>query len=341
MSHDPKGAAAHVTGYRSALLPALLCLALAGCAGIAASVPEPTAGTRSGMGAAPTPPDERPTPAPATQVSPGPALDELVGHDGRLTVLILGSDARKGIVGERTDAMIVATMDPATGQVTMISLPRDTVNVPIGPGRAYAGRINSLFWEFARGSNKRKAALRKTREAMAYAFDVEIDFAAMVDFAGLVRLVDEIGGIDVKIKEPIIDPTLHLGERGLRLKAGTRHLDGKTALAFARTRHSDSDYERSGRQHQVIAAAADKVRDEGAAALPALLELITKHVETDMPMAAGPALLELAGRAKLQAPKSMVLAPGRFARLGSQLYTIVPRVLEVRKMFDRVLRPAG
>lgn len=312
-----------------------LSLAVAGCSGLAASEPEPTP-PRGGRAndrprATPTP---APTPAPLT-------LEDVLGSDGRLTVLLLGSDKRKGVAGERTDAIIVASIDPGTGAVAMASLPRDTVNVPIAPGKVYAGRINSLFGELERQSGKRKVALRKTKQALAYAFDTEIDYYALVDFRGLVRLINGIGGIDVTLKEALVDPTMHIGRNGLRLKAGRRHLDGKTALAFSRSRHSDSDYERSARQQQVIAATAEKVRKRGVAALPSLAQLARKRLVTDMPLRAAPVLLELAGRAKLGNPKSIVLAPSRWARQLPGTYVITPRVLEIQKMFDRVFGPRG
>ncbi len=320
------------------LISAILVFVLSGCAGLAAGSerdtgPDPAGRTATG--------DTQAKPARATPqpTEPPLTLEDLLGTDGRLTVLILGTDAREGIIGHRTDAIIVASIDPVSGKVAMVSLPRDTVNVPIAPGQAYADRINSLFWEFERATGKTKGALKKMKQALAYAFDTEIDYYALVDFDGLVRLVNSIGGVDVTLDEPLIDPTMHLGSKGLKLKAGTRQLDGKKALAFSRSRHSDSDYERSERQQQVIAAAAEKVRTRGLSALPSLLELVRKKVTTDVPLRAAPALFQLAQQAKLASPKSVVLAPGRWARQVPGTYTITPRVLEVQKMFDRVFKP--
>ncbi|CAN5788397.1 hypothetical protein BH23CHL8_BH23CHL8_24650 [soil metagenome] len=325
-----------MTARRLGLILIAAFVALSGCSGLGAFVPDDTSPPRSGRGGA-TP---RPSPEPR-----GTQLSDLLGTDGRLSILILGSDVRKGIIGERMDALIVATIHPRTGKVAMVSLPRDTASVPIAPGRTYSGRINGLFWEFERSSGKRKVALRRTREALAYAFGIEIDYAVLVDFGGLVRLINGIGGIKITLKEAFVDPTMHLGrkagKRGLRLKAGTRRLDGKTALAYSRSRHTDSDYGRSRRQHEVLVAAAAKVRERGVAALPGLVGLARKYIVTDIPLDAAPALLELAGRADLKAPRSMVLEPGRYARPGSVLYTIVPKVVEVRKMFARIFGPVS
>jgi polyisoprenyl-teichoic acid--peptidoglycan teichoic acid transferase len=262
--------------------------------------------------------------------------DELLGRDGRLTVLILGSDFRKGIVGERTDTIIVATLDPRSGDVAMVSLPRDTVDVPIAKDRVYGDRINMLYWEFLQRSGKKpQVALRKTRQALSFAFDTEIDYGVLVDFLGLVKLVNSIGGVDVKVKQPLVDPSMRVLKRRLRVKAGLQTLDGRTALAFSRSRKTTDDYDRSRRQQQVLVAAVDKVRDGGLDTLPALVELVREHVVTDMPLTAAPALFELARGASVMSARTTVLEPGRFARDGSVLYTIVPRIGEVRKMFSK------
>jgi len=312
------------TGF--GLICAAMLLMLSGCGDLAS-------------GADQTPPPRqrkaRATPTPAPTKPPIEVAD-LLGRDGRLTVLLLGSDRRKAIVGERTDAIIVASADPDSGKVAMVSLPRDTVNVPTAPGRVYTGRINALFFELQSGKRKRKAALDKLRDTLAYAFDTEIDYYALVDFEGLVRLVETVGGISVKLDAPFVDPTMHLGERGLRLKAGTQRLDGKKALAFARSRHTSSDYDRSRRQHQVLVGAAQRVAAQGDSILPVLVAMVRKKVVTDLPMRAAPALLELAATVDLGTPRSVVLEPLRWARPLPSTYTIAPRVLEVQKLFDRL-----
>jgi LCP family protein required for cell wall assembly len=265
---------------------------------------------------------------------------ELVGKDGRFTVLILGTDKRKGIVGERTDTMIVATLDPGSGQVAMVSMPRDTVDVPIAKNRVYTDRINSLYYSFLQDSGRKKqVALKKMREAFEFAYGIEIDHAAMVDFDGLFRLIDAIDGVDVKVESTLTDPGMHITKKGLRLKKGDRTLDGKTVLAFSRSRHTTSDYDRSRRQQQVLAAAVDKIRDSGLEAFPALIALVRKNVVTDIPLSAAPALLQLAKGAGLMSAKNMVLEPGKFAHNGSILYTIVPNIGAVRAMMNKAFGP--
>jgi LCP family protein required for cell wall assembly len=320
---------------RLGLTCAALLLAISGCSSLAADAEEqrtrpPKAAAAEARAAQA---EATPTPEPT---QPPPSVAELAGSDGRLTVLILGSDVRKGIVGERTDAIIVATIDPDSGKVALVSLPRDTVNVPIAPGVAYPDRINTLYFDLRQQTSKPRAALEKLKEALAYAFDTQIDHYVLVDFDGLVKLIDGIGGIEVALETELIDPSMHLGTRGLRLRAGTPRLSGKEALAFARSRHTDSDYDRSRRQQQVIVAAAEKVRQRGLSALPDLIELARKKLVTDIPLRAAPALLGLASSADLAEPRSVVLEPIRWARVMPATYTISPRVLEVQKLFDRL-----
>jgi polyisoprenyl-teichoic acid--peptidoglycan teichoic acid transferase len=307
------------------LICAAMLLVLSGCGGFASGADQTA------------PPRERrarATPAPEP-TRPPIILADLLGRDGRLTVLLLGSDRRERIVGERTDAIIVASVDPKSGKVAMVSLPRDTVNVPTAPGRVYAGRINALFFELQAGKGKRKAALAKLRDALAYAFDTEIDYYALLEFDGLVKLVQTIGGVTVDLDEPFVDPTMHIGKRGLRLKAGSHPLDGKTALAYTRSRHTSSDYDRSRRQHEVLIGAAERVAGRQDI-LPALMAMVRRKVVTDLPLRAAPALLELAARVDLDRPRSVVLEPVRWARQLPSSYTIAPRVLEVQKLFDRL-----
>lgn len=290
-------------------------------------------------------PTPRPTepPAPPTLLPEVAGLDAIAGSDGRFTVLLLGSDARRGLTGERTDAIMVASIDPGTGKVAMASLPRDTVNVPIAPGQVFEApnRVNALLQSWELRGVRRGEALRRMVHSMSYAFGIEIDGYVVIGFRGLERLIDRIGGVEIDLDRPLRDPTMHVGKGGLDLPAGTSRLDGRLALAFARTRHSDSDYQRAGRQQQLIAATAKRVLELGPDAIPALASFALSQVETDIPLEALPQLLELAERARLNGVKGTVLGPSRFAGPGAETYTIELRLEVVRAFFDRWFAPVG
>src|SRR6185436_15679865 len=102
-----------------------------------------------------TSPTARPTPTPTPKLTPSPTPEPTppptpepqigIGSDGRMTVLLLGSDYRRGHAGNRTDTIIVVSFDPATGATAALSIPRDTVNFPLPGGSVYRPKINGLY----------------------------------------------------------------------------------------------------------------------------------------------------------------------------------------------------
>jgi anionic cell wall polymer biosynthesis LytR-Cps2A-Psr (LCP) family protein len=94
-------------------------------------------------------------------------------------------------------------------------------------------------------------------------FHVPIHGAMKLDFAGLEMMIDAIGGIDIDVPEAIVDYSYPLSENViglLRIEKGMQHMDGKTALQYARSRHSTSDFDRSDRQQQILQALKDKMQ---------------------------------------------------------------------------------
>jgi LCP family protein required for cell wall assembly len=255
-------------------------------------------------------------------------------------MLVLGSDAKYNRVGERIDTIMVATINPVTGRIALASLPRDTVNVPISPREDYGTRINALLTELQSRTGNRREALRRMVRAMSHAFGIEIDYYVLVGFGDLERLITSIGGVDVVLDRPLVDTTIHR-PRGLVLKRGRNHLNGRRALSFARTRHADSDYERGRRQQQLLVAIAAKVVRRGIDALPALARLADQKLETNLPFSAAPALLALARQARLDRYRSVVLAPNVYAHEGPDPFTTELDIVVVRRMFAKLFGPVG
>jgi LCP family protein required for cell wall assembly len=172
----------------------------------------------------------------------------------------MGIDQRGNRQGYwRTDTMIAVTIDPEAQTLGMISIPRD-LWVPIW---AYdiENRINTAHYygdvkEYPGGG----PAL--ARDTVAYNLGIPIHYYVRINFSAFERLIDEIGGIDVYVEKTINDrayPDEGTGYDPFYLPAGQHHLDGKTALKYARTRHGSNDFERARRQQQVILAARDQV----------------------------------------------------------------------------------
>src|ERR1700682_2547645 len=167
----------------------------------------------------------------------------------RESVLILGSDARpdeikNGVVG-RTDTMLLLVADRATPRLAMVSIPRD-LWVPI-PG--HGQERNNAAYECG-GSQTAK-------QTVSNLLSQRVDRYAFIGLQGVRDVVDAVGGVDITVAQAIHDdtyPTDDYGYQTVDIPAGRQHMDGDTALKYARTRHQDSDFGRIARQQQVIAA---------------------------------------------------------------------------------------
>ncbi len=120
-----------------------------------------------------------------------------------------------------------------------------------------------------------------------------IDHYVIVNFEGFKQIIDLIGGVDITVPYEIYDDKYPDDNYGylppIHFLPGKQHMDGDTALKYARTRHADNDYARAGRQQQVIMAIKDKVTSQGQMAallprLPGLAVAMANSVQTDMPI---------------------------------------------------------
>jgi LCP family protein required for cell wall assembly len=262
----------------------------------------------------------------------------------RLNVLLIGVDQRQGETSFNTDTMIVASVDPVKGSVSMFSIPRDTVDVPVPAsaqalyGATYNNKINSYYSSAKANSdtfpNGPAAALR---ELLSELYGIRIDYSVMVNFSGFKQIVDTLGGIRITTKNPIVDETYPAGVghlRRIRMPVGVRTMDGQEALIFARSRYGSSDFGRAERQQQVIAAVRAQTDVEAIAAnLPALASTLQDAIKSDFPQGDLPRLLELLGRVDASNLKSIVFAPPVYQTVGADErgYIIVPDVEKIRR----------
>lgn len=197
-----------------------------------------------------------PTPEPTPALVGPPVWD----GEGRVNLLVMGIDQRGSQGGYwRTDTMIIVSVDPKVPSVGMISIPRD-LWVPIW-GYDIENRINTAhYYGDARGYPGGGPAL--ARDTVAYNLGIPIHHYIRLNFTAFEKLIDEIGGVDVFVEKTINDPLYPdegVGYDPFYLPAGQQHLDGRTALKYARSRHGTGDFDRATRQQQVILAARDQV----------------------------------------------------------------------------------
>lgn len=272
----------------------------------------------------PAEPATRGTPAgsatPSASEEPGDQLKP-VELEERLSVLLIGTDAAPGREDVLTDTMMVASLRDNDAAPVLISVPRDLYGVPLPDGRVYNAKLNSLR-QYARDRPDEFPAggTDTLKQAIALLLDLRIDHVATVDLTGMREIVDTVGGVEVEVREPIDDPAYHdpvTGQRGLSVDAGTHHMDGGLALAYARSRHApgDDDFVRAGRQQRLVNALRERVDEVGLiSVLPSLLDVIDDHVRTDIPGDQIPRLARTILDARWSDVRREVLDPPRYVR---------------------------
>ena len=259
-------------------------------------------------------PSPSPSPIP-TAIAPPTGPDPLLGTDGRLTVLLLGSDYRPAHPGNRTDAIMVVSVDPTTEKAAGFSIPRDTSGFPLDNGRKYGAKVNGLYAHLQSTTGNGGLALSK---AVSKAFDIEIDGYVFIGFNGVKALVAAVGGVDVTLDKPYYDAHywVNAHHQGWGLPAGRSHLGPADALIFARSRKGDSDFGRARRQQQLVMAALTKVRSQGIAKLPRLLQIASRTVRTNLPLDRASDLFDIVSKTDLSKIERTVFGPTKFAAGG-------------------------
>ena len=204
--------------------------------------------------------------------------------------------------------MMVASLDPVGRTVSLLSLPRDLIDTPLGNGDVYGPKLNSLM-SYADRNPKQfpKGGMRTLEDAVGALLEIPIHYYARLDFRGLINMVDAVGGVDIVAPRAFEDPGYDgygLGRKGFSITAGTHHLDGADALAYARSRKAlgESDFTRAGPP----AADPRRPQEPGRPAVaacssscPSCSTRSADTIRTDMPVEQLPelaAILEEVGR---------------------------------------------
>ena len=243
----------------------------------------------------------------------------------RFTMLLVGADTMGSRSSFNTDSMIIVSWDRIGGYVSTVSIPRDLVNVPLGNGDTFGPKINSL-WSYALSHPKKfpdgPAVTLST--ALGTAFNVKIDATAVVVIPTFVKIIDQLGGVDLTFQRTILDLSYRTKMDGARLPAGNWHVSGECALAYARIRKAPGtdDMTRGPRQIEILLAARDELARSGnfVGNALALLDVIGDGVRTDLNPALIPQLAEAAGSFDTSKIVRAVIQPGdtilRYRRKG-------------------------
>lgn len=313
-------------------LPVLVVIGFVGWSMMSGTpTPSPTAGPT----ASPTPtPTASPTPVPTPTASPTPVptptpTPQPEGlRDGRLTLLVLGSDndtarqIRRG--GDYlTDAITVVSVTENGRRMSLFSLPRDTADLPMPDGSIWSGKINSMA--FFRGP-------ATTRDVMSLLLGIRIDHYVMVDMDDFRQIVNAAGGVVVRVPYTLADKRCVIGP-------GKQRLDGGLALCFARHRTVDSDYARADRHQQLLLAIMRRMVSRDVRIGPLVRSL--SSLQTDIPLSDLPAYADLLGRARRADVSRVVFRPPTYTTFagiaGARGWISVPNVPAIQQTVAAML----
>lgn len=201
----------------------------------------------------------------------------------RLNILLLGirgaGDPNGGLL---TDTMMVASIELKTGNVALISVPRDLyVNMP---NHGYKNKINEAYVLGMKDTKNWKGGLDYAKKAVSEVTGLDVHYAASIDFRAFKEIIDTMGGITITLSQPFSE--LNQFEEGpVSLPAGKQTINGDTALLFVRARFSSNDFDRAKRQQQVLMAVKEKALGLGVLSNPlkivSILDAFGNDVRTD------------------------------------------------------------
>jgi len=207
----------------------------------------------------------------------------------RINVLLTGVDSAETRSHALTDTLIVASIDPVTHDVALISFPRDISDFPLTDGRTFTGKINGFMtWVRNHPKDFKDKPLVELVRELSFLVGAPIHYYAAVDLAGFRKLIDAAGGVTVTVDKAINDPVYDWldGRHGFKLSAGTHTLNGEDALAYVRSRFTagDSDFGRARRQQQVLLALARKMATpEMLTSIPQVVDVAGDTLRTNFP----------------------------------------------------------
>ncbi len=227
---------------------------------------------------------------------------ELKKSDNNITnILLLGSGGEDHEGGYLTDSLIVMSLNHNLGTVSMLSIPRDLYVKYTVEGRKRKGKINKVFldamnhWKFRESMTDRKEMIALSAPVIetkiSEIIGENIDYSLYIDFQGFVKVIDQLGGIEVNVEKKIYDslyPGPNFSYTVFKLDEGLQLLNGKTALKYVRSRHGSSggDFGRSYRQKKAIFALKEKALNSGILTSPSqiksILGIIDENFWTNM-----------------------------------------------------------
>jgi LCP family protein required for cell wall assembly len=185
-------------------------------------------------------------------------------------ILLVGQDRRGSKGRARSDAMILVTFNTKAKTITLTSFMRDAyVRIP-----GYAAHKLNHAYQYG--------GFSLLNETLKVNFGVEVHGNFEVDFQRFQKLIDFLGGVDITLTEEEADYLYHGYGMRWDLQVGVNHLNGEQALAYARIREIDNDYQRTNRQRKVLVSLMNAYKNQPLEQLLPMLEETLGIVTTNM-----------------------------------------------------------
>ncbi|MEA3501903.1 MAG: LCP family protein [Actinomycetota bacterium] len=307
--------------------------------------------------------------------------EDTAGID-QITILLAGGDGGPGRGGMRTDSIIVATFNTVTGRAALFGIPRNLVQIPLradydrafdelqeritpweerkqwtddnGDGapdqfascHCFPDQINAIYpytrkWTetYPDEIDPGMATLRDTVEIL---LGIDIDFYALVNMSGFVRVVDALGGVRTYVTGGVqaeVSPARE-GEDWIEvnIRPGWNRLNGHEALAYVRERKTSNDYVRMRRQRcmlKSVAASADVVTI--ARRFTALSRAVKSSVRTDIPLDYVPTLISQAAALDFNDIVTVGFTPPEYAPTENHRNQPIPDLGAIRAKVQEIL----
>ncbi len=262
----------------------------------------------------------------------------------RLDILVLGirgANDPDAIDGGPllTDSIQVFSYDKVTKKSSIISLPRDLF-VTIHDGKK--DKLNTAYeYGYYHNSN----SLQFIKDKISQITGVYVDQVVVFDFSAFREIVDALDGIDITLTAPFSEN--QQWGNVFSLPIGVNHLDGQTALYYARSRYSSNDFDRSRRQHQIIFAIKDKLLKLNFLGDPvksfSILTLIRNDIKTDIGVWNISQMLDLAKEVKFESMKHTVISTDNLLIEGrdNDAYILLPKggnLTTIKQFFQDILK---
>lgn len=288
--------------------------------------------------------------ADATLVTPFPTPVNAVSLDPDLiNILLIGTDYRAAEANFRTDTLIIVSIHKQSGQVTLLSIPRDLfVYVPTwGMQRINKAYADGETSQYAGGG---PGLLIQT---ILYNLGIPIHYYALVNFDGFRHIVDTVGGIDVpvtcelteyKIKDPTLDEADPANYELYTQPTGVAHMDGALALWYARARPVGGDFFRAYRQRQVLRAIYHAGLDSGVLTkIPDLYGDFNDVVQSDLGLLDVMQFVPLAAKMNDAQIRSLHIGPNQVTTWTTPRGddVLLPRPEQIQALVNQAFAPAN